>query len=488
MTKKEELKIPSNKTKIICTIGPASRSIKTLEKLVENGMTIARLNFSHGTFEDHKKDIENIRKIENKKKIRIPKLIDLPGSKIRIGNLKKEPTILKEGGKIVLTNKSDIFGDENIIPVNYKKLHQSVKKGSKIFLNDGFIELKVEEIINEDVKCKIITGGVLLSKKGINLPKAKLFKETISKKDLEIIDYGLKNNVFIYCLSFIRDKNDIIKVRKYAEKKGSKIFIIVKIERYDAVKNFDEILKYADGVMIARGDLGIEIPIEDVPTVQKKLIKKANIAAKPVITATQMLNSMTNHTKPTRAEVTDVANAILDGTDAIMLSEETAIGKNPVESVKIMSKIASSTENKRNGNGLACKFRDHFFDNVKHEKMSIADVISLNVIEASKILNSKLILTTTQTGLTARLISRFKPDCWNISFTSNKKTLDFLYFSFGVFPIYLDNKKKSWHDLILKYIKEKGLVKNDDLVLLTQRRFGEPKDGTDSFGIIKIKK
>ncbi len=485
MIDKEIIKLPKNKTKIICTIGPTSKSTDCLKKMIDEGMNIARLNFSHGTLEEHSKLINNIRKASKIKKINIPILADLPGAKIRIGKLKNEKINLEKGQIINLTTKN-ILGTNKIIPVNYKKLTKSVKKGDIIFLNDGYIELKVIDRKDEEVKCKVVMGGILYSHKGINIPGKKIYIDPVTKKDLEIVDFALKKDLDIFCVSFVENSDNILKVKNYAEKKGKKIFIVAKIERDEAIENFDELLKVADGIMIARGDLGIQIPIENIPTIQKKLIRRANIAGIPVITATQMLKSMTETNRPTRAEVTDVANAIIDGTDAVMLSEETAVGSYPVETVRMMVKIAQSTEKRRNGAGLPSTLKEYLKKTVTYTKLTKADVISLNAIEAAKILNTRYILSTTSTGSTARRISRFKPDCWIISFSRNKETCDFLSFSYGVFPVNMINKEKSWHNPILKYIKKRKMVKKGDKVILTQRRFEKEKGSTDSLGIITI--
>ncbi len=485
MKYKKQIKLPKNKTKIICTIGPSSKDVSLLEKMIKEGMNIARLNFSHGSLKDHTNLIRNIRKASEEKKINIPILADLPGAKIRIGKLENDKIFLEKGQNLTLTT-NEVIGTKNLISVNYKKLTKSVEEKSTIFLNDGYIELRVIEKKDKEVKCKVITGGALYSHKGINIPGKKIYINPVTDKDLKIVDFALKKDIDIFCVSFVENSDNILKVKEYAKKKGKKVFIIAKIERDEAIENYDELLKVADGIMIARGDLGIQIPIENIPTIQKKLIRRANIAGIPVITATQMLKSMTDSNRPTRAEVTDIANAIIDGTDAIMLSEETAVGKYPVETINMMSKIAKTTEKRRNGAGLPSNFKEYLKKTVKYTDLSIADVISLNVIEASKILCTKYILSTTSTGSTAQRISRFKPDCWIISFSRNKETCDFLCFSFGVYPIHMENKQKSWHDLILRYIKKRNMVEKGDAVILTQRRFKKEKGSTDSLGIITI--
>ena len=485
MKKKSQIILPAHKTKIVCTIGPASRSPQVLKKMITSGMTVARLNFSHGTLEQHRRDIRQIRRVASGMNRPVSIMIDLPGSKIRVGTLHIEPILLKKGEIVALTI-GDNPCDSHHIPIDYKQLPESVSKGSIVYLNDGFITLRVNVVDSNGVQCRVVNGGPVFSHKGVNLPGAKLFVESVTEKDLRYVSFGLRENVHIFGASFIKNANDVRIIKEYAEKKGVPVHVIAKIERREAVKNFDAILKAADGIMIARGDLGMEIPIEDVPVVQKQLIRRANLAGLPVITATQMLESMTENSRPTRAEVTDVANAILDGTDAVMLSEETAIGKYPLEAVQMMAKIATSIERRRNGVDFRCNIRESFTDSCSETKLSVADVISLNVVEAAEILDIRYILTTTESGSTARRISRFKPGCWILSFSKQKETVEFLPLSYGVYPIYLYNRGKSWHDPILRFMKTSGLVTSKDKVILTQRRFARQKGGTDSFGILSV--
>jgi pyruvate kinase len=480
-----KIKLSSNKTKIVCTIGPSSNSACIMENMIKSGMHVARLNFSHGSLSDHKKNINLLQSISKKLNQIITILIDLPGSKIRVGNLQSEPVFLMKGEKVTLTTK-DIVGKSTLIPVTYKKLPDSVRKGSKIYINDGLIELKTLEVTTDEVHCKVITGGVILSHKGINIPGAKLFLDSVTENDLKIVDFGLKHGVNTFGVSFIQNADDILKVREHVRKKGKSVYLIGKIERREAIRNFNEILTVVDGIMVARGDLGLEIPIEEVPIVQKELIRKANFASRPVITATQMLESMTDNTRPTRAEVTDVANAILDGSDAIMLSEETAIGKYPVETVQMMAKISAYIERNRKAKDIAYDLRNYLKNEVSFDSVSTADVISLNVIEATEVLKIRYILTPTESGNTARRISRFKPDCWILAFSRNKDTCSFLCFSYGVHPFFIEKKTDDWHSIILDFIKNVSLVKKGDTVILTQRRFAKQKGGTDSLGILAI--
>jgi len=479
--KPRKFQFPLHKTKIICTIGPASHPPDILEELIKNGMNIARFNFSFGKPSEHKENIKQVMRIADELEKRITILIDLPGSKIRIGTLESEPIVLKKHAQVTLTSQN-IPGSEFLIPILYSQLVRSVSKGQIVYFNDGFIQLKVQDVLDDMVHCKVIIGGPLYSSKGVNIPRAKLFLPAVTKKDLAFVDFGLKEKVDTFGISFIRNAHDVIQVKEYAKKKGKTVYTVSKIERKDAVKNFNQILLVSDAIMIARGDLGLEIPLEEVPFVQKKLISKANQAGCPVITATQMLESMKENTRPTRAEVTDVANAILDGTDAVMLSEETALGKYPVETLKMMGKIAEATEKKRVRTPLFLEYQDALQQSINNR--NVTDILSLNVAEAAETLRVKYILTPTSSGNTARRISRFKPKCWILAFSRNEQTCQFLNFSYGVFPFVLQNKKQSWHAPILSFMQEKGLVKKNDKIILTQRRFSKKPGGTDSFGIL----
>jgi pyruvate kinase len=338
------MKIHHPKTKIVCTIGPASRSEQKLSDMMRAGMGTARLNFAHGTLAQHATDIKRIREVAAREKAECSILIDLPGPKIRVGKLKHEPLHLRKGHVVYMTSRKILRLFHESIPVDYPQLAQSVKKGGLIYLNDGFIQLRVEDIRTSVVKCEVLVGGSLLSYKGLNIPDGKLFIEPVTEQDLRYVDFGLEHGIDLFGVSFLERAGDVLKVKAYAKKKGRKIRTVAKIERAEAVENLDKILKVTDMVMVARGDLGVQIPLEEVPMVQKRIIRKARHRGVPVITATQMLESMVHNVRPTRAEVSDVANAILDGTTAVMLSEETAIGEYPVETVEMMAKIACAVE------------------------------------------------------------------------------------------------------------------------------------------------
>ncbi len=475
------MKLPGNKTKIIATIGPASMRKKVLEAMIKAGMSVARINFAHGNFEQHEKTIKRIREVSERINRRVAILGDLPGVKIRVGEIQNGSVTLHRWQTITLTTR-DITGNEAEIPVEFKDFPRMVSKGDVIYLSDGFIAMRVEEVRDTDVLCKVLVGGTLFSHKGINVPNARMAVDAVTEHDMEILDFALEQGIDAIGISFVGSAYDVLKVRRFVEEKKERIFIISKIERPDAVRNFDDILCATDGVMIARGDLGVEMPIEKLPILQKKLIHKANVAGKPVITATQMLESMTEETMPTRAEVTDVANAILDGTDAVMLSEETAVGKYPVETVRMMAKIARTTEAYRDSlwSSRIADWKIIEWKEKMPRKGTIKDAITRSIIEALNSLSIKYILTPTRTGQTARLISRFKPKQWILAFATEEKVANSLMFSYGVYPFLVNETSE---EEILSLIKGLGLVSENDIVLLTK---GTPIGKTAGTNTIRI--
>ncbi|MBA4394839.1 MAG: pyruvate kinase [Desulfobacca sp.] len=478
-------KLPGHKTKIVCTIGPASRSKGVIKKLLKQGMNVARLNFAHGTTEEHREDIRQIRSLSREMDRACPILVDLPGPKIRIGHLFMDPSILIKGQRVTLTTER-VSDSPSLIPVDYKKLPESVSKGGTIYLNDGFIQLRVLGVSGGEVQCKVLMGGSLLSHKGLNLPRAKITTDPVTKEDLALVDFGLKEELTIFSLSFVEKAEDIVKVKAFAQNRGKKISVIAKIERAEAVKNIEQILKVADGIMIARGDLGVEIPIEHVPAIQKKLIYQANLLGRPVITATQMLESMTGNIRPTRAEVTDVANAILDGSDAVMLSEETAIGRYPVETVTMMARIAASIENQRRKINPSSHTFDYLKTDIGQGKVTVSNAISLNVMESLRVLNVSLILTPTHSGVTPRRISRFKPDCWILAFCLDEQTRDFLSLSSGVAAFLLPGKDPFRHEDLFRFVKETQLAKKGDQLVLTEMVAPGEVGGINSLNFITL--
>ena len=475
------MKLPANKTKIIATIGPASRKKETIEAMIKAGMSVARINFAHGTLEDHAKTIDMIRKAAERLNRPVAILGDLPGVKIRVGEIAGGSVVLRRWQTVTLTTE-DVIGNEGVIPVQFKDFPKLVSKGDIIYLSDGFIALRVERVKEKEVVCKVLVGGTLFSHKGINIPKARMAIDAVTERDLELIEFAIEHGVDAVGISFVGSAYDVLKARRFIEEHGGELFIISKIERPDAVRNFDEILNASDGIMIARGDLGVEMPIEKLPILQKKLIQKANCAGKPVITATQMLESMTEEKLPTRAEVTDVANAILDGTDAVMLSEETAVGKYPVDAVRMMARIAKTTEAYRDSQ-WSSRVVDMKMNELKgriQRKGTIKDAIARSIIEALNAVDIKYILTPTRTGQTARLISRFKPKQWILAFVERERVAHNLMFSYGVYPFVVEDTSE---EEILMVIRGLGLVRENDTVLLTK---GTPIGKTAGTNTIRI--
>jgi len=476
------MQIPDHKTKIVCTIGPASSSEEMIRELVLKGMNVARINFSHGDFESHGEVIRRVRKVAGELGRIVAILADLPGPKIRLGNLKKEPIMLHKGNLVTLTT-DEIPGIPERIPVSYKQLPESVVPGSLIYLSDGFIQLRCLEISGNDVVCEVIIGGQLYSHKGLNLPGAKIFLDPVTERDLEIVEFALNEDIDTFSISFIEKAEDIRKVRTFAAARGKSVNIVAKIERRQAVDNIGEILVEADALMVARGDLGVEIPIQEVPSVQKELIQSAQLLGIPVITATQMLASMTDNIRPTRAEATDVANAILDGTDAVMLSEETAVGNYPLEAVEMMAKIAQTTENWRSRTRWGL---NTIISNITMKEMSPDEVITLQVHEALQKLNAAAVLTPTRSGSTPRRISRFKPDSWILAFSRFPKSCDFLSLSYGVYPVYVKEVIENWELETTTRAKELGFAKSGDIVVFTQGPSSGKPGGTNMLKILTL--
>jgi pyruvate kinase len=420
----------SRRTKIVCTIGPASDSEEMITKLVTAGMNVARVNFSHGTHEYHRKVIRRIKKVRKALNKPVAILQDLQGPKIRIGNIKEGVVLLKAGQEFVLTSDT-VPGDEHRVSVSLKTLAQEVSKAHPILLADGNIELSVDKIEPPDIRCRVVVGGQLSSHKGINLPGSELHVDSITKKDRKDIVVGVEEGVDAVALSFVRSAADITAARRAIKEAGGDVPIIAKIEKHEAVDNIDGIIAAAQAIMVARGDLGVEIELERVPLVQKSIIRICNALGKPVITATQMLVRMVDNPRPTRAEATDVANAILDGTDAVMLSEETAAGKYPIEAVMMMDRIARTAES---------ALDSEKFENIA-SLTSTADAISRSSYFIAKEIDAAAIITPTWSGSTACRVSRFRPKQPIIATTPNKDVLDFLSLCWGVFPLKIPQSK-----------------------------------------------
>lgn len=449
------------RTKIVATIGPATENLKILEALAKAGMDVARLNFSHGSKEEHQNRFDIVRKVSVKTNKPIAVLQDLSGPKIRIGDFYKESVVLKNGGKIILTTKSCI-GDENRVYINYKNLRKEIKKGAKILLNDGRNELRVEKISGNNIHCRIIVGGEIRGRRGVNLPGSHLKISSLTGKDKKDINFGVKNKVDFIAISFVRTPGDIIELRNILKKKkADDIRIISKIETQEAVDNIDKIIEVSDGVMVARGDLAPEVGAEQVPVLQKMIIKKCNIAGKPVITATQMMESMIKNPAPTRAEVNDVANAIFDGTDAVMLSEETTLGNYPVKSVEAMARIAEHTEE-----NIAYK---EILRNIYIVQKSVTDSVSYSVVNIAYNVSAKAIIALTESGLTARAISRCRPKQPILALTTNGHTFNQLSLSFGCQPQLIEGLKNIDNviDIAKKIAVKSGFAKKGDKIIIS---------------------
>lgn len=431
---------PPNKTKIVCTIGPASEAPEVLRALIEAGMNVARLNFSHGDFTYHGRIIEAIRSAATAAGRRVAIMADLPGPKMRIGKLAAEPVELRAGDTFTLTTEP-ILGDARRVSMSFEGLPQSVKPGDRLFLNDGYIPLEVVAVEGGDVACRVIVGGELRSNKGLNLPGIDLGISAFTERDRECLKFALQAGVDAVSQSFVESAADVHAVRKAAADLGYQPFVIAKIERSNALRNIDEIIEAADGIMIARGDLGVEVPIEEIAVVQKDLMRRADRRAKPVITATQMLESMTDHRRPTRAEATDVANAIFDGTDCVMLSGESAMGQFPVEAVRMLSAIAASAESHRRQMTVRDLFPDA--DGFKGG-LQPGHLIALAVESTLEFATPAAVFIPTRSGATARSIGRFRPRPWLIAVSPEHKTCQDLQFSYGVLPVHKTPDPTDW--------------------------------------------
>jgi pyruvate kinase len=451
--------IHQRKTKIVCTIGPASESSGILEHLIRAGMNIARLNFSHGTHQEHLRKIKAIREIAEQLRTSVAILQDLSGPKIRVGKMREGGVELRRGEEFHLTTQI-LVGDERKASVTYPSLPQEVRAGDRILLADGMIELQVVEAEGQNIRCKVIVGGVLTSHKGLNFPTGTILASAFTEKDQEDLLFGIKNGVDFVGLSYVKEATDLERVKKFLRERSADIPIIAKIERKEALEDIDRILLASDGIMVARGDLGMETPIEKIPNVQKMLIRKANTSGKPVITATQMLRSMVDHTQPTRAEVTDVVNAIYDGTDAVMLSEETATGRFPVEAVQMMAKIARAAEE---------EFPHHrFLERRSSGGGDLPQAISRATSFLAQEVEATVIVTPTESGSTARWVSRLRPKQPILALSRHLSTVRKLNLCWGVHPI-LVTEWKDTDDMLersKKMPKELGMASAGDRVII----------------------
>ncbi len=443
------MSLPKHKTKIVATIGPASESEEMLEKLVRAGMGIARLNFSHGDFQEHGARIAKIRETERRTGIRVAIIADLPGPKMRLGTIEPEPVQLLAGNAFTVTAE-EVIGNSERVSVSFRELPEVVKPGDRLFLNDGLVQLVVREVAGSEVRCRVAVGGELRSRKGLNLPGIKLGIGAFTERDKECLRFALQQGVDAVSQSFVETADDIRAVRDAARALGKDVFIIAKIERAGALGHIDEILATADGMMIARGDLGVEVPIEEIAIIQKELLTKAGLAGKPVITATQMLESMTQSRLPTRAEATDVANSILDGTDCVMLSGESAMGRFPEESVAMLARIAAFTEAHRPPKQL-----DRVRSLCTDKKITtVAEGMASLVEHVFETVPCAAVFVPTLTGTTARMISRFKPPVWIAALTRDRRVCQALQFCYGVLPVELTEEPRDWRQFAAGWAKE----------------------------------
>lgn len=445
--------LPPNKTKIVCTIGPASRSRDVMERLLLAGMNIARLNFSHGDFSGHKEVIQNLRAAAGATGRRLAIMADLPGPKMRIGQFGSEPVELVSGDRFTLTT-DDVVGDVQRVSVTFKRLPQVVKPGDTLYLNDGLIQVDVEQVQGSDVRCRVVVGGELRSRKGLNLPGIDLGLSAFTEHDHNCMKFALENGVDAVSQSFVENAADIHAVRDAAAALGYQPFVIAKIERSRALNHLDDIIMAADAVMIARGDLGVELPIEQIPLVQKQIMRKANMRAKPVITATQMLESMITNRRPTRAEATDVANAILDGTDAVMLSGESAMGSYPVDSAAMLAGIAAVIEPHR----TIMSARELFRGIDLKGRVPPAKLIDLGVETVLQYADPAAVFVPTHGGDTARSIARFRLPIWIVAVSSQEATCQQLQFSSGVHPVFEPVHPERWNTYVADWFKINGMA------------------------------
>ncbi|MDK2563564.1 pyruvate kinase [Romboutsia sedimentorum] len=465
------------RTKIVCTLGPASQKEEILTQLVENGLNVCRFNFSHGSHEEHKGRLDMAKSVRERLNQPVALLLDTKGPEIRTGNFADPEVLLEEGHTFTVTMK-DVIGTKEICTVSYKDLSKDVVAGDTILIDDGLVGLRVKEINGDDIVCIVENSGIVKNHKGVNVPGVKINLPAITEKDTSDIEFGIAQGIDYIAASFVRKASDVLAIREILEKNNATdIQIISKIENQEGVDNLDEILKVSDGIMVARGDLGVEIPTEDIPVVQKMMIKKCNELGKPVITATQMLDSMMRNPRPTRAEVTDVANAIYDGTDAIMLSGETAAGKYPVEAVKTMATIAKRTEETLDYDNLLKQ-------NAKNNS-TVTDAISHATCTTAVDLDASAIITSTSSGHTARMVSKLRPKCPIIATTNDEKIMRRLALTWGVYSIKSSDSRNT-DEVIensIEAARNANYINNGELVVITA---GVPVGVSGTTNLIKV--
>ncbi len=466
------------RTKIVCTLGPATDNEQVLEKLIKNGMDVARLNFSHGDHQEHGKRIEMVKRIRERLFLPVAILLDTRGPEIRIKSFENKKIELNQGDRFTLTGR-DVAGSEKIVSITYKTLYKDVKVGTRILIDDGLIELKVDEIDGSDINCTVLNGGGISNNKSINIPEIVLSLPYMNEKDRNDIIFGIEQGVDFIAASFVRNKADVLEVRKILEAHdATSIKIISKIENGEGVENIDEILKVTDGIMVARGDLGVEIPYSEIPKIQKNLIRKCRYSGKTVITATQMLDSMMRNPRPTRAETSDVANAIYDGTSAIMLSGETSVGKYPIETLQAMNDIAVCAEADIN-------YVRRFVNMEASVTSNITNAISHATCTTAHDLGASAIITVTRSGHTARMISKYRPACPIIATTSSKKSYHQLSLEWGVTP-YMMASQHTTDEIFEKSVQtamDNDCIKSGEIVVITA---GVPVGISGTTNIVKV--
>ncbi|MEK7538850.1 MAG: pyruvate kinase [Patescibacteria group bacterium] len=459
------------KTKIVATIGPASGSVEMLTKLAKAGMNVCRLNFSHGVHEGHAEWVTNIHTAAQGLGMPIAILQDLSGPKIRIGDFSEGRVTLKKGSSFTLTTKA-CMGDETRAFINYKALPGEVKKGDAILLDDGKKRLEVVSVSGDEIICKVIVGGDTKSRRGVNLPGVSLKISSLTEKDKKDIPFGVKHNVDYVALSFVRHASDVKELRAILNKAKSTAKIIAKIETQEAIDNIDAIIAEADGIMVARGDLAVEVPAENVPIYQKMIIKKCNAVGKPVIVATQMMESMIKSPVPTRAEVSDVANSVLDGADAVMLSEESALGEYPVETVAMMTKVAEMAEKNYPHHEV---LYSSILDAKNEESKNVVDAVTFGAVSTARTVGAKAIIALTESGLTARMISRYRPEQPIIVMSPKRHVIEQMVLLFGCHPVRIE--KLTAIDDVMKEVRtfvlaNKFAKKGDKVVIAAGIPFG----------------
>ena len=466
------------KTKIICTLGPSVDDDNILNNIIKAGMDVARFNFSHGDHASQQERVDRIKRVKKENGKDVALLLDTKGPEIRIGKFENGSVSLNEGEFFVLYNK-DILGNQNGVSISHKELYLEMRPGKIILLNDGLVELVVVNVDGKDIVCKIVNGGVISNNKGVNIPDTDTHLPSLTEQDIKDIEFAIKNDFDFIAASFVRKAADVLAVRKILSKNNAdKIKIISKIENREGVNNFDEILAVSDGIMVARGDLGVEIPFEEIPALQKMMCTKCNKQHKIVIVATQMLESMINNPRPTRAEVSDVANAIYDGASAIMLSGESAAGKYPVESVKTMTKIAKKTER-------AIVSENHL---VTESISSVGEAIALSSVVSAEVVDASVIVCLTESGKTAKTISFNRPSCPVLAITHDDKVVRELMLTWGVYPIKLENNYDTEHmfNIGIDNALQKELAVKGDKIVITSGGSNSKEGSTNILRICEV--